>query len=253
MHHHLGSFDAHEAPDGGPYDSASAVTGQHAGLPHADAPSPADDPLQAAGPFDHGPALGGFPAHDAALSAQPSTNIEVHVDHIALVSAHDIGFDSGPHGEPHHDESHHDLLSLAKDTGWLAPASPLMLFAGTTFAGVFRRRLKRLAAERSQDLEAQLARGERVVVTVDGDELDRACGRGDRLTERRQIPGQGVERPVEVVAIDAGHEGARTVVLDDLGGPLGRRSVPLPAFETAWERHGRQAFADAPHDAPEAE
>lgn len=166
---------------------------------------------------------------------------QLHVDQLSVVSANEIDVNTSTRDEG----SHHDLLSLATEAGWLDPKSPPMVFAGTVFAGAVGHRLKRIVGARTEELEGRVGRSEHVVVVVDADELARMCGRGDRLTDVHVIPGQGVQRPAEVVSMQTTNDEGATVVLNDRDGPLGRRALPLSVFEAAWKQSGYLAFTDA--------
>jgi hypothetical protein len=239
MHHQDPSFATESTHEDG-VDDPFMMMGHP---PHGHEAMAFDDHAIDAGPFAHGahePAVGDHlaaPTTTGADHAEARPAWQLHVDHL---SAHDINVDLGAHDHA----SHRNILSLAMETGWLGPSSPLMIFAGTVFSGAIGDRLRRFAAARTEELERRVERGERVVVAVDADELRRACRGDDQLAHLAGIPGQGVERAVELVGIEpAGSEG-RTVVVDDKDGPLGRRAVPFSVFEAVWERSGRLAFTD---------
>jgi hypothetical protein len=220
MDHHPWSLGGHDSTDSGLGDAYSSLD-HSAGLEHGGSPP-------------HGT----IPHGDTVTAGPPA--VEVRVEQVSFVADHDLRVEPAGH-DP---QFHHDLLSLAKDTGWLSPTSPPMLVAGTVIAGVAAPHIKRLTGARTSELEQRLAGGERVVVAVDADELERSSGRGDRLSDAPRIPGQGVERAVEVVEIDAAGPNGSAVVIDDAAHPERRRSLPLSAFEAAWEQSRRLAFTD---------
>jgi hypothetical protein len=186
---------------------------------------------------------GGEGFHDIGNPAPPDHG-EVapvfHIDHLSIIAAHQIDVTPAAPADGHD----HGLLSTAKDTGWLSPTSPLAAVAGTALAGGLGLRMRRRAGARTEELRERVERGERVVVALDADRIHRALDTGDRLSEAGGIPGQGAERPFEVVAVRADGPSGASVVVDDGGRRLGRREIPLALFEDAWETGGRTVLED---------
>lgn len=245
MHHHDWSSPTDGAPDLD-FDDPSGATDHAAHLAEPEVPQLAV-PAEPHGygqvsPGDHAGAFDTHRTDPGAIEHAEPPAWQLHVDHLSVVAAERIDVNAAPHGDG---GGHHDVLSLAADSGWLEPSSPLMALAGTVFTGAIGARLKRVGEPRTGELERRIERGERVFVALDADELDRAGGRDDRMGDLRAIPGQGAARPVEVLGVRSAGPDGLAVDLDDPDGPLGRHTLPLRAFEAAWEGSGRLAYTSA--------
>lgn len=249
MHHFDGLTGGEPGPDGSVHGSLSAdnsTTDSSIGSDHtepldghatsdsAHQPIPGFEVPTAGGPHT-GTVPGGIP--DPALAAGVhSISSAVNVDHPVFISEQTVDH-AVP--EPTH---HNDTMLSHAMSEWLGPAAATPVLGGAGRMAQKWIAKRRLSARTTEDLAQRLNNGERVVAVVDAEELDRHAAAETRLSELGRIPGQGAEVPVEVLSVDRPVNGAPTVSVDDDGGPVGNRTVPIEVFEAAWQLADRLAY-----------
>jgi hypothetical protein len=214
---------------------------------------PAADVLTGGGDFDPVPAddLPSFdPGQEVPLSGDPGAELDFWHEQAGADTCAVVSQEMVLESLTGTDFSEDSLAAEAEANGWYQPGAGTPLYHMDSLLEAHGVPTETHFGASLDDVAGALDRGEKVIVSLDSDEIWSAGG--DPVLEDLvgdPIPGQGANHAVEVTGIVDSPDGPM-VVLNDPGHPDGAGAmIPVAQFQGAWDDSGAFAvFAGAGAD-----
>jgi hypothetical protein len=136
-----------------------------------------------------------------------------------------------------HDFTEEELKQVATANGWYSPGGT-PLYAVGNLLEAYGIPIERRDGYTFHDLESKLANGQKVIVSIDADEIwtpGKNLAEDDYLKDNPGMPGQSPNHAVQVIGIDYSNPDQPMVILNDPGISSGKGSmIPADEFIGAW-------------------